>query len=346
MFTSEKNQPPFQFQPLAMPTRPMTDDWRKWIAENQLRGCTDESLLTVLLTEGIDANIARAEILAVRDHPYFAAAQSVNRAYQKLTAYHDLRMRLGKLVPNHGQIERRRNLSAPEFLEKYYVTGTPVIVTDLLDNWPAMSRWTPEYFQTNFGDLEVEIQANRNADPLYEINSERHRHKIRMSEYVQMVVGGGETNDYYMVANNCEVNNRVLQAVYDDILMPAYLDPNLLAGRSFFWFGPKGTITPLHHDPANLMMMQVAGRKRWKAISPLQNHWMYNNIGVFSEVDAENPDYGKYPLYHNVQVLEFDLHPGEAIFMPVGWWHHVRSLDICISMSFTNFVFDNGFNFL
>jgi ribosomal protein L16 Arg81 hydroxylase len=94
------------------------------------------------------------------------------------------------------------------------------------------------------------------------------------------------------------------------------------------------------------MMMQVAGRKRWKAISPLQNHWMYNNIGVFSEVDAENPDYGKYPLYHNVQVLEFDLHPGEAIFMPVGWWHHVRSLDICISMSFTNFVFDNGFNFL
>ena len=31
------------------------------------------------------------------------------------------------------------------------------------------------------------------------------------------------------------------------------------------------------------------------------------------------------------------------LFLPVGWWHYVRGLDITITMTFTNFVFDNDF---
>ncbi len=38
-----------------------------------------------------------------------------------------------------------------------------------------------------------------------------------------------------------------------------------------------------------------------------------------------------------------DLHEGEALFIPVGW-HYVRSLEICISLSFTNFAFPNHFD--
>ena len=336
---------PFQFKPLALVPKPMTDEWRKWIAENKMLGGADEPILQVLVSQGIDRSVAQQEIQAVNLHPYFMAGQNVGMAYRKLSSYLDVRAKLEELAPRYEQIDRRSNLSRQEFLEKYYITGTPVIITDIMQNWRAMSLWTPQYLQEHFGDLEVEIQANRNADPRYEINSEQHKYMLRMSDYVDRVVNGGETNDYYMVANNHRVNNQVLKAVFDDIeIFPDYLDPNLAEGRAFFWFGPKGTITPLHHDPTNLFMAQVSGRKRWKAISPFQTHLLYNHVGVFSEVDVESPDYAKHPLYQQVHVTEFELNPGEVIFMPVGWWHHVRSLDICISMSFTNFVFPNEYD--
>ena len=35
--------------------------------------------------------------------------------------------------------------------------------------------------------------------------------------------------------------------------------------------------------------------------------------------------------------------PGEALFLPVGWWHHVDGLDQTIGMSFTRFARDNDF---
>ncbi len=42
--------------------------------------------------------------------------------------------------------------------------------------------------------------------------------------------------------------------------------------------------------------------------------------------------------------MECVIGPGEAIFLPIGWWHHVEALDISISMSFTNFRGDNDFS--
>jgi ribosomal protein L16 Arg81 hydroxylase len=89
------------------------------------------------------------------------------------------------------------------------------------------------------------------------------------------------------------------------------------------------------------MMAQVYGRKRWRLISPQQTPLLYNYVGVFSKVDCENPDYQKYPLFKNVQIIEEVLQPGEVIFVPVGWWHQVKALNTSISLSFTNFVFPN-----
>ena len=38
------------------------------------------------------------------------------------------------------------------------------------------------------------------------------------------------------------------------------------------------------------------------------------------------------------------LAPGEALFLPVGWWHHVRALDLSISVAFNHFTWPNDFD--
>jgi len=231
-------------------------------------------------------------------------------------------------------------------MEHYYAKNKPVILTDMMSDWAAMSQWSPDFLKQHYGEAQVEIQLGRDSDPKYEINSQQHKQTVSLSNYVDMVVNGGETNDYYLVAGNANLERPDLKGLLDDIVFPEFLNPTDLRQRVFFWFGPAGTITPLHHDPLNLMMAHVSGRKRWRLISPDYTPLLYNFVGVFSEVDLENPDYEAYPLFRQVKFIETVLEPGEIIFVPVGWWHQVKGLDVSLSVSFTNFVFPNEYTYL
>ncbi|MBD2313465.1 cupin-like domain-containing protein [Desertifilum sp. FACHB-1129] len=323
----------------------LSDDWKRWIAENKLHNRPDGALVQAMTQRGIDVQAALQEVQRVSNDPAFQAGSNFVQLLRKLESILTIQQQLAELAPSYGKIERRERVTREEFLEHYYAKNRPVILTGMMQDWSAMQKWTPEYFKANYGQAQVEIQFDRNTDPLYEINCERHKKTVTLSEYVDMIVQGGESNNYYMVANNRNVERDDLKGIMDDIVMfPELLNPQDTSGRVFFWFGPAGTITPLHHDPVNLIMAHVSGRKRWRLISPEQTPFMYNYVGVFSKVDCENPDYNRYPLYQNVKIIEEVLEPGEIIFIPVGWWHQVKALDISLSMSFTNFVFPNYFN--
>ena len=126
-------------------------------------------------------------------------------------------------------------------------------------------------------------------------------------------------------------------------LLPEYLDHSAWGRKVFLWFGPAGTITPLHHDVMNVMVAQIYGRKRFTLIAPEQTPYVYNNVGVYGEVDCGKPDFEKHPLYRQVRPIHFILSPGDVLFLPVGWWHYVRALDVSIMVSYTNFKFPNDF---
>ena len=107
--------------------------------------------------------------------------------------------------------------------------------------------------------------------------------------------------------------------------------------------GPAGTVTPVHHDLTNNFMAQVQGRKLIKLISPAHLPLLYNHHHCYSEVDLENIDYEKNPLFRDVTIHEITIEPGELFFLPVGWWHYVRGLDVTITITATNFRGRNDF---
>jgi hypothetical protein len=213
-----------------------------------------------------------------------------------------------------------------------------------MDDWPAMTKWSGEYLKQKCGDRIVEVQANRNSDANYELNQTKLKKEMTFGEFVDIVESGVETNDFYITANNSGKNKAALKDLWDDIILfPNYLRSDNPNDNGFFWYGPSGTVTPLHHDLTNNFMAQVRGRKCVKIIAPNESADVYNNRHCYSPVDPEKPDLEKFPRFANVKVIDVIIGPGDLFFLPVGWWHHVRGLEISITMTFTNFVYDNDF---
>ncbi len=93
--------------------------------------------------------------------------------------------KLNRLHPRSSEVERRHKISRDEFLLEYYSTNRPVIITGMMDDWPAMRKWNLDYFSERFGDREVEVQTGRNSSPNYEIQSDRFASRMRFGDYVE-----------------------------------------------------------------------------------------------------------------------------------------------------------------
>jgi hypothetical protein len=346
-------QPPPEAEEAAQPQQPqqapaphLDHRWRSWLSENKLKKVPNDILVKLLAANGIHPMMAVNELRAMEGHPYLQGADNLLQLARKLESIIGVQRDLMSLSTESTQIARRKRVTREEFLEDFYVRNRPVVLTQMMKNWRARTAWTPEYLKQKLGHSEVEVQVDREKDPLYERNLEQHRQKMNFGDYIDKVMAAGETNDFYMVANNKNFDREgPMSTLLEDIEMfPALINAEDWRQKCFFWFGPKGTITPLHHDPMNVLLCQVKGRKKVWLISPEQTPFMYNFTGVFSEVDFTKPDLSRYPLYQHVKPLEFILEPGQAVFIPVGWWHAVISQDVSISVSMTNFVFPNRFS--
>ncbi len=101
------------------------------------------------------------------------------------------------------------------------------------------------------------------------------------------------------------------------------------------WIGNRTRIAAHQDVPDNLACV-VAGRRRATLFPPqqLQNLYIgpldYTPAGqAISLVDIAAPDYERFPKFvealRHAQVAE--LEPGDALFIPSMWWHHMEALE-------------------
>ncbi len=323
--------------------RPVDDEWRRWIAENLLIGQPRDSILQIMIASGFDPQDSAREIAAAVESPYLKGAELLQNRLKKrdwlLTVYR----KGNRLHPSSAEVERRHRLSRDEFLREYYSTNRPVIITGMMDDWPAIEKWNLDYFAREFGDRDVEVQMGRTAGANYETEREKFARKIKFGDFVEQVRTAGRTNDFYLTANNNSANRQALAGLWNDIIqIPEYLSSDNPGG--FFWMGPAGTITPFHHDLTNNFMAQVIGRKRLKIAPSWDIPLMRNHLHCFSRVDGGVTPAAPRPPLQEPQILEFILDPGEILFLPIGCLHYVEGVDISVTVSFTNFIFDNDFS--
>jgi hypothetical protein len=328
----------------ASPRPQITDEWRRWIAENLLLGAFRESIVTRMTAEGLPGDESASAVDLALQSPFLKAAERIQNRLKKRDWLLACYRKLNRLRNRSGEIERRHKLPRGVFIDDYYSTGRPVIITGMMDDWPALRLWSLEYFAEKFGAREVDVQTGRNAAGAtnYEANREKYRRKMIFSEYIDKVRSAGVTNDFYITANNNSSNRDALAELWDDIVqIPEYLDGDARS-NGFFWFGPAGTITPFHHDLTNNLMAQVVGRKRVKIAPSWDMPLMRNFLHVFCEVDGRAMPPVPAPDAGQPQILECILSPGEILFLPIGCLHFVEGLDTSVTMSFTNFAIDDN----
>ena len=100
------------------------------------------------------------------------------------------------------------------------------------------------------------------------------------------------------------------------------------------WLGNKTTVSS-HYDLSHNIACVVSGQRKFTLISPHQIKNLYVGPLEFtiagqpvSMANLENPDFDKHPKFAEAleTAQEAVLEPGDAIFIPTLWWHHVKSL--------------------
>ncbi|HEX2084530.1 MAG TPA: cupin-like domain-containing protein [Solirubrobacteraceae bacterium] len=317
-------------------------EWVRWVAENLARGIAAERLAASLAESGVEPVAAREAVAAVERDPLLASLRRAHEDLDRLESLLETLDVLDRLGGGYDAVERRDDLGPDAFFAEYYARNRPVVLTGLMRDWPALERWTLDHLRDAYGDRTVSVQVDRRDTPVWDVFLRDHNRTMPLREYVDMVESAGETNAFYMTAADRLLWQPGLRSLLDDIVVfPGFLDPAELRRNVSVWFGPAGTVSPLHRDEVNVFLCQVLGRKRVRLIPSKLVHRLYNRRSFFSEVDLDDPDPERFPRFEGLPRLDVTIEPGEVLFIPVAWWHHVRSLDVSISVALTNFVRTN-----
>ncbi|XP_005405191.1 PREDICTED: lysine-specific demethylase 8 isoform X2 [Chinchilla lanigera] len=221
-------------------------------------------------------------------------------------------VRLERAVP------RLHRPSLQHFRKHFLLPGRPVILAGVADHWPCMKKWSLDYIREVAGCRTVPVEVgSRYTD------EDWSQTLMTVEEFVSKYI----TNE--------------IPELKRDISIPDYCC--LGSGEEEeitinAWFGPPGTVSPLHQDPQQNFLAQVIGRKYIRLYSPQDSEALYPHethlLHNTSQVDVENPDLEKFPKFAEAPFLSCTLAPGEILFIPVKYWHYVRALDLSFSVSF------------
>jgi hypothetical protein len=336
-----------QLVELALPFV-FTPEWRAWMLEQRMAGSPRQAIIDELCANGIPAPLAKQALI---NHEREMPLHLFQKQHDTTPASDPWRAKLERVLSLRRELEVMRerpiprvsSLDAEAFYDNHYFANRPVVIEDFASSWPALERWHLEKLSERIGHKEVLVTRGRESMPDCDANFGKLTQETTLKAFIEeiLALGGEPSNDLYMIANNRNAEDpEILNALLEDVSPPkGYFDMERVRGSASWWLGPAGTLTPMHHDTSNIVFCQIVGKKRFTMISPLHTQMLgKTKNGFYSEVRGELLEELEVP--HEV----IDLEPGNALFIPVGWWHEVLALEPSVNISFLNFQHANQFS--
>jgi hypothetical protein len=228
--------------------------------------------------------------------------------------------------------------SYPMLKDASHDFSVPVVLKNSINHWKALKLWVPQMFRDRFGDKPVYVSRCADgvlkADP--EIGFRGGVEQMSLGKFLDLLDGTTPSEfKYYLAQAPIKV---VFPSLWDDVVVP-FQSEELSMRETNLWFGPSGTISPLHFDLVHNFLCQVSGTKRLILFSPDQSECLYpfpegSQIPHLSQVDIDQPDLEKFPRFIEASAFNAEIASGDLIFIPGRWWHQVHSLTQAISVNF------------
>jgi oxalate decarboxylase/phosphoglucose isomerase-like protein (cupin superfamily) len=235
------------------------------------------------------------------------------------------------------------NVTPDQFRDEILPTARPVVMRGLVGDWPvvAAGRTSPEaicdylrrfdqgrQIKTMSGPPRINGRFFYNDD-LSGFNFQQQ--PARLSTVLDFLLEhAGDDRPPALAAQSITARDNLpgFSAENRLALVADTVDPRV-------WIGNAVTVAT-HYDPAENVACVVSGRRRFTLFAPEQISNLY--VGpmeltpagaTISLVPLDEIDPEAHPRFITAQAaaLTAELEPGDAIYIPYLWWHHVRSLE-------------------
>jgi lysine-specific demethylase 8 len=202
----------------------------------------------------------------------------------------------------------------------------PLLVSEAFSSTDAVKTWTPQSVGERFADTKVSVAVDL---PLrgtpYDTTAHGHRRDMTMREFTRYLPR--HPGSYLAQARMPR-----FPGLADDLGIVSAVVPPVIGEN--LWIG-NGTRSGLHFDMADGLLAQVYGVKTATLVEPghFANVYPYPDAHSKSRVDPSELDERAFPRFAEIDRFAATLTPGDALYIPRLWWHHLVSDEISVSVN-------------
>ena len=240
-------------------------------------------------------------------------------------------------------IREWHDVDARIFREEIFMRYEPAVMRGVVASWPAVRKALES--PVHLCDYLASLDRGSPVDVLRTPPSAKGRifynetlsgfnytrEKLPISQVLERVAKyAGMANPPAVAAQSAPLDDCLPGFSAEHPL--ALLHPSV---RPRIWLG-SAVVTPAHFDESSNVACVVAGRRRFTLLPPEQVANLYVGPIDFaptgtpiSLVSFREPDFKRFPRFREALAAACvaELGPGDAIYIPTLWWHHVESLE-------------------
>jgi hypothetical protein len=245
-------------------------------------------------------------------------------------------------MSERAQILVRHGVDLKTFREQIVTAGVPVVMKDLVADWPAVraGRESPRALADLIRGYDRGQVAKIIEGPpsirghIFYGDDTRSLNFIRTQGAISAVL-----DRLLEIASTPDPPVLFLESLKSEDFLPDFpaahrnpLLPDDVLPR--IWIG-NGVKVQTHYDLRSNIACVVGGRRRFTLFPPDQMPNLYMGPLDFtlsgtpvSLVPLHAPDFARFPRFDEAlrHAQQAELAPGDALYIPYGWWHAVESL--------------------